>query len=137
MKLLIFALGVYALLQVQAAAYTLDWNFNETTGRVAHDQSTNHFDGDVHGATWQLGVANDGLHFNGATDFVAATNSQCLTQLSSYKTGTISVSFRLNSLPLNTVFPIFYYGNPTGSSGSARIGNLISREASVHFSTRC
>lgn len=114
------------------AAYSLSVSCNESSGTVAHDSTTNHFDFQVHGASWADGIAGNGLVFDGVDDFLGDTNRMCLAKLGGFKTGTIGVSFRLNSLPNKTTFPLCYFGKNTGSSIIIEVGHY-NNESKLYF----
>jgi hypothetical protein len=128
-------LVVLALAQAKAVAYQLDLTCNENGGTVAHDSSTNCFDFQVNGATWTRGIVGNGLQFDGMEAYIGTTNPMCLGRLGSFREGTIGVSFRLDMLPLNTVEPIFYFGNPNGSSIIIEVGHY-NTESKLYFTVR-
>jgi hypothetical protein len=53
---------------------TAYWNFDEDSGSVAHDSSSNGYNGTVNGATWVAGKINYALNFNGTTTDVVTGN---------------------------------------------------------------
>jgi len=51
-----------------------EWRFDEASGSVAHDISTNASHGNIVGATWTEGVAGGALNFDGVNDYVEIPN---------------------------------------------------------------
>ncbi|MFA6897000.1 MAG: LamG domain-containing protein [Patescibacteria group bacterium] len=56
----------------------LEMKFDEGSGTVAHDESFNHNDGTISGATWTTGKNGGALAFDGVDDYVDAGNGSSL-----------------------------------------------------------
>ncbi len=54
------------------------WDFDETTGATAFDSSGNNNDIALNGCTRPAGIANNGLAFNGSTDYATVPSSASL-----------------------------------------------------------
>jgi len=67
----------------------LEMKFDEGSGTVARDESFNHNDGTISGATWTTGKNGGALAFDGVDDYVDAGNDNSLN----FGTGDFSVDF--------------------------------------------
>jgi len=60
------------------------WSFDESSGTVAHDATSNGHDGTVRGATWAPGRYGNGLKFDGVDDWVTVADHDDLDLSSPY-----------------------------------------------------
>lgn len=122
-------LGVEAMnIQARSAAtrdglddYVAYWSFNETSGQIAHDESSSELDGEVHGAVWAEGISGNALDFNGINNYVDISDNEGYPDaIGSLSQGTISVWFKFDLMPdSNTILPVFYLGNRTGGGDNS------------------
>jgi len=93
------------------------WTMNEGEGGVAHDLSGNDNHGTlVNGPTWANGKAGEALDFDGASDYIAISDSEATTSNLAI-TGAITLSawVKLNDM---TSEVIMGRGSGTGSAGN-------------------
>ncbi len=90
------------------------WHFDENTGNVAYDATSNQNDGIITGATWTSSLMGYALSFNGNSDDVTVPHS-----LSLDITGQFSVQAWIQSTGTNSYYAIVdkYEYNPAGSKG--------------------
>ena len=92
------------------------WTFQETLGTSLVDSSANSLHGEIEGAQWIVDDGHAALSFDGEDDYVkmALKDSNKITHLAQLGEGSLSIWFKLNSLPQGKrIFPIFYYGSET------------------------
>ncbi len=46
------------------------WPFDENSGTITYDSTSNHYNGTINGATWATGKFNSALNFNGTSNYV-------------------------------------------------------------------
>ncbi len=96
--------------------YTAFWKFDETSGPIAHDESENGFHAAVHGATWTGGHDVNALSFDNLDDYVDNDANGLISEISSHSQGSISVWFKIDTLPTGgAVHSVFYLGDGGGS----------------------
>ena len=75
------------------------WSMNEGVGLVAYDSSGNNNNGMIVGALWVDGKFGKALSFDGVDDYVDVLDPA----FHAFAVGSISVWFKLNSLPAETM----------------------------------
>ena len=89
------------------------WTFVEGSGTKLGDSSSYSLDGEIKGAQWLKDEGHPALSFDGKNDYVRMNSmgGNMLSHLSQLGEGTLSIWFKLNSLPSGEhIYPIFYYG---------------------------
>jgi hypothetical protein len=90
------------------------WSFLDDSETQLIDSSAYTLDGVIHGATRTVEDGHVALKFDGEDDYVKmeAMKGENLRHISKLGDGSISVWFKLNSLPQGKrIYPIFYYGS--------------------------
>ena len=90
------------------------WSFQDESETQLVDSSDYALNGVIHGATRTIEDGHVALKFDGEDDYVKmeARKGENLKHISKLGDGSISVWFKLNSLPVGKqIFPIFYYGS--------------------------
>ncbi len=90
------------------------WSFDNITNDVFIDESNNNNNGTTIGAYSNLGIKGSALTFDGNNHYAKITTDGVNPPqvLKSLGTGTISVWFKVNYIPIeNGIAPIFYYGS--------------------------
>jgi len=91
------------------------WAFDETSGGTAQDKWTEQKHGTVNGATFQSGIVNNGLIFDG-------NDSVIITSLDNFPSNVITVEFWLNTSDTTRSGTVFSYAS-SGSSNDFMIFN--------------
>lgn len=88
------------------------WSFQGNSDSKLIDSSGNSLDGTIHGAQRTKEDGHIALKFDGENDYVEMQGE--LDHLAKLGDGSISVWFKLNSLPAGKrIYPVFYYGSST------------------------
>lgn len=89
------------------------WLYNETE-TIAKDNSENKFNGKIFGSPEKYRGFTTAYNFDGKNDFIAVpdTNNAPPQQISSLTKGSISIWFKVDSIPVvDGIMPVFYYGS--------------------------
>ncbi len=102
--------------------------FNEGSGSVATDSSSNSLSGTIYGATWATGRSSNALSFDGTNDYVQIPGSGEVapTQVSTSSAGSIAIWFKFEQeAGVNAIFlPLLYLGSSPEATG-AKDGCII------------
>jgi len=110
------------------------WDMDEGSGTKINDQSGNHNDGTISGATWTSGKYGSALQFDGVNDYAQATVAQTKTTYSLWvKNGAVweyvvnnnGVYYVNGKRGTPTTYPIYVNGNTVqlGKSGASTFVN--------------
>ena len=89
------------------------WGFDEGSGVVVYDRSSNSNDGRLYGPKWTLGKYFTALEFDGVDDYIQipGANSVLPDDIRNLSQGTISIWFKLNALPqAPEIHPLLDFG---------------------------
>ncbi len=89
------------------------WLYNELD-TIAGDKSGNGFNGLIHGSPAHYEGFSPGFNFDGKDDYLSIPGDQSPppAEISNLETGSISVWFKVDSIPLvDGIMPIFFFGS--------------------------
>ncbi len=111
---LMFAAPLRALPSNRGEGLVAHWAFNDLSGPMVRDSSTNGLAGTLAGGVWTNGISlyDSAVNFSGSSQalFIPAAGTPPPAQIASLRYGSIAIRFRFAASASGDIIPLLYFG---------------------------